>query len=54
MSAVGGTGHAGIILVSGERFPRAAGRSAELVRALAALLRVHPADEALRDALVWL
>lgn len=49
-----GEHHAGIVLVSGRRFPRTSSRSAGFVRALGSLLGAHQGDDALRDTLVWL
>jgi len=52
--AASGERHAGVILVSGRRFPRSVARSRDLVDALGFLLRAHPHDDALRDGLLWL
>ncbi|HUQ17549.1 MAG TPA: DUF5615 family PIN-like protein [Candidatus Saccharimonadales bacterium] len=52
--AASGERHAGVILVSGRRFPRSAARSGDLVDALALLLQAHLGDDALRDRLLWL
>ncbi len=46
--------HYGIILVSERRFPRRKDVPRPLVAALRTVLRANPAEDALRDRLIWL
>ena len=46
--------HYGIILVSERRFPRRKDVPRPLVMALRTALRANPAEDALRDQLIWL
>lgn len=54
MRALSNESHAGIVLVSGRRYPRTVARSADLVEALVSLLDAHRTDLDLRDGLLWL
>jgi len=49
-----GRPHHGIVLTSSRRFPRRRDSPTPVLAALRALLRANPAEDALRDQLIWL
>ncbi|MGH2472507.1 MAG: DUF5615 family PIN-like protein [Candidatus Limnocylindria bacterium] len=49
-----GRAHYGIVLTSSRRFPRRRHSPSPLLAALRTLLRANPAEDALRDQLLWL
>lgn len=49
-----GVAHFGIVITSPRRYPRGRRSIGALIEALDGLLRVHPAEDALRDQLIWL
>lgn len=49
-----GLAHFGIIVTSARRYPRGRRSIGPLIAALDDLLRVNPAEDALRDRLIWL
>lgn len=49
-----GDHHYGVLLTASRRFPRGPEARGRLVAALAALLSTHPAEDALRDLVIWL
>ena len=49
-----GIPHFGIVVTSAKRYPRDRRSVGPLIAALDRLLRAHPAEDALRDRLIWL
>lgn len=49
-----GKRHYGVLLTARKRFPRSKRARRQLIAALRAFLRAHPADDDLRDQLSWL
>lgn len=49
-----GVAHFGVVITSAKRYPRGRRSIGGLIEGLDRLLRAHPADDALRDQLIWL
>lgn len=49
-----GVAHFGVVITSAKRYPRGRRSIGGLIEGLDRFLRAHPAEDALRDQLIWL